>query len=80
MQNGEYKFIQWTDFKQTNNTYVNRTRCYLKISLETKYTNLIQNAKDIIYESDRYGNIIYANKFSIQTLGYKLEELFRQTF
>jgi len=80
-KNGEYKFIQWTDFKQTNNTYVATGQDITsKISLETKYANLIQNAKDIIYESDRYGNIIYANKFSIQTLGYKLEELLGRHF
>ncbi|MBE9576059.1 PAS domain S-box protein [Flavobacterium proteolyticum] len=80
-KNGEYKFIQWTDFKQTNNTYVATGQDVTsKISLETKYANLIQNAKDIIYESDRYGNIIYANKFSIQTLGYKLEELLGRHF
>jgi PAS domain S-box-containing protein len=80
-KNGEYKFIQWTDFKQTNNTYVATGQDVTsKISLETKYANLIQNAKDIIYESDRYGNIIYANKFTIQTLGYKLEELLGRHF
>ena len=80
-KNGEYKFIQWTDFKQTNNTYVATGQDVTsKISLETKYANLIQNAKDIIYESDRYGNIIYANKFSIQTLGYRLEELLGRHF
>lgn len=80
-KNGEYKFIQWTDFKQTNKTYVATGQDITsKISLETKYANLIQNAKDIIYESDRYGNIIYANKFSIQTLGYKLEELLGRHF
>ena len=80
-KNGDYKFIQWTDFKQTNNTYVATGQDVTsKISLETKYANLIQNAKDIIYESDRYGNIIYANKFSIQTLGYRLEELLGRHF
>lgn len=80
-KNGEYKFIQWTDFKHTNNTYVATGQDVTsKISLETKYANLIQNAKDIIYESDRYGNIIYVNKFTIQTLGYKLEELLGRHF
>ncbi|MFN7045820.1 MAG: PAS domain S-box protein [Flavobacterium sp.] len=80
-KNGEYKFIQWTDFKHTKNTYVATGQDVTsKISLETKYANLIQNAKDIIYESDRYGNIVYANKFSIQTLGYKIEELLGRHF
>ena len=80
-KNGEYKFIQWTDFKQTNNTYVATGQDVTsKISLETKYANLIQNAKDIIYESDQYGNIIYANNFSIQILGYKIEELLGRNF
>ena len=80
-KNGEYKFIQWTDFKHTKNLYVATGQDVTsKINLETKYANLIQNAKDIIYESDRYGNIIYANKFSIQTLGYKLEELLGRHF
>ncbi|WP_162523799.1 PAS domain S-box protein [Flavobacterium sp. LMO8] len=80
-KNGEYKFIQWTDFKQKNDTFVaTGQEITSKISLENKYSNLIQNAKDIIYESDRYGNIIYANKFSIQTLGYELEELLGSHF
>jgi PAS domain S-box-containing protein len=80
-KNGDYKFIQWTDFKHTKNTYVATGQDVTsKISLETKYANLIQNAKDIIYESDRYGNIVYVNKFTLQTLGYKIEELLGRHF
>ena len=80
-KNGDYKYIQWTDFKYTNNVYVATGQDITsKINLETKYADLIQNAKDIIYESDRYGNIVYANKFSIKTLGYELEEILGRHF
>ena len=80
-KNGEYKFIQWADFKHTNNTYVATGQDVTsKISLETKYTNLIQNAKDIIYECDRSGKITYANKFAIKTLGYSIDEIIGQNY
>lgn len=80
-KNGDYKFIQWTDFKQTNNTYVATGQDVTsKISLETKYANLIQNAKDIIYECDRSGKITYANKFAIKTLGYSIDEIIGQNY
>ncbi|WP_322550866.1 PAS domain S-box protein [Flavobacterium psychraquaticum] len=75
-KNGDYKFIQWTDYKDTDETYIATGQDITsKINLEIKYANLIHNATDIIYESDKYGNILYVNKFTLKVLGYTNEEL-----
>ncbi len=80
-KNGEFKYIQWTDFKHTNNLFVATGQDVTsKINLERKYANLIQNAKDIIYESDSYGMITYVNKFTLKILGYNLEEIIGKNF
>lgn len=80
-KNGEFKYIQWTDFKHTNNLFVATGQDVTsKINLERKYANLIQNAKDIIYECDRSGKITYANKFAIKTLGYSIDEIIGQNY
>lgn len=80
-KNGEFKYIQWTDFKHTNDLFVATGQDVTsKINLERKYANLIQNAKDIIYECDRSGKITYANKFTIKALGYSIDEIIGQHY
>ncbi|MFI0427780.1 MAG: PAS domain-containing protein, partial [Flavobacterium sp.] len=80
-KNGDYKFIQWTDFKHTKNIYVATGQDVTsKINLERKYANLIQNAKDIIYESDKYGTITYVNKFTLKLSGYKIDEIIGKNY
>lgn len=44
------------------------------------YKNLIQNAVDIIFETDAYGKFIFANDFTIQHLGYSFEEIIEKRF
>ena len=80
-KNGDYKFIQWTEFNDTEDSIIYTGQDVTsKIKLEIKYANLIQNATDIIYESDKYGNILYINKFTLKILGYKSEELIGKHF
>mgnify|MGYP006148154107 CR=1 FL=1 len=80
-KNGDYKFIQWTDFKYTSNIYVATGQDITsRINLENKYSNLIQNAKDIIYESDKYGTITYVNKFALTVSGYTQDEILGKNF
>lgn len=80
-KNGDYKFIQWTDFKHTKNIYVATGQDVTsKINLERKYANLIQNAKDIIYESDKYGTITYVNKFTLKLSGYRIDEIIGKNY
>ena len=80
-KSGEFKYIQWTDFKHTNNLFVATGQDVTsKINLERKYANLIQNAKDIIYECDRHGIITYVNKFGCKTLGYSIDEIIGKNY
>ena len=80
-KNGEYKFIQWTDFKHEKETYIATGQDITsKIDLEIKYADLIQNATDLIYECDRHGIILYANKFTLKTLGYENDEVLGKNY
>jgi PAS domain S-box-containing protein len=45
-----------------------------------QYENLVQNAVDIIFEVDTYGRFSFANDFTIQHLGYSMEEIIGQAF
>jgi PAS domain S-box-containing protein len=80
-KNGEYKYIQWTDVKHNDNLFVATGQDVTsKVELEKKYYDLIQSAKDIIYESDQWGNITYVNKFSTELLGYDFDEIIGKHF
>ena len=72
---GDYKTIQWSDFKYTNNLFVSNGQDITHLlNLEKKYSSLIQSARDIIYEIDDKGYVTYANNFTIERLGYTFEE------
>lgn len=78
---GEFKTIQWSDFKYTNNLFVSNGQDITHlISLEKKYSSLVQSARDIIYEIDNKGYITYANNFTIEHLGYTFEEILGNHF
>lgn len=48
--------------------------------MKKKYKNLIQNATDIIFETDAEGNFIFVNDFTIAHLGYAKEEIIGKHF
>ena len=48
--------------------------------MEKKYKNLIQNAVDIIFETDVFGNFTFVNDFTLHHLGYTLEEIIGKPF
>jgi PAS domain S-box-containing protein len=78
---GDYKTIQWSDFKYTNNLFVSNGQDVTHlISLEKKYSSLVQTARDIIYEIDNKGYITYANNFTVEHLGYAFEEILGSHF
>ena len=78
---GDYKTIQWSDFKYTNNLFVSNGQDITHlISLEKKYSSLVQSARDIIYEIDNKGYITYANNFTVEHLGYNFEEILGNHF
>uniref|UniRef100_UPI00404B4AFE PAS domain S-box protein n=1 Tax=Flavobacterium sp. TaxID=239 RepID=UPI00404B4AFE len=78
---GTHKTIQWLDFKYTDNLFVSNGQDITPLlNLEKKYSNLIQEATDIIYEIDNKGIICYVNNFTIKHLGYNYEEILGKHF
>ena len=45
------------------------------LDTETRYQHLVENANDIIYNTDEFGNFLYVNKIGLEKFGYPLEEL-----
>ncbi|TDE50110.1 PAS domain S-box protein [Flavobacterium sp. GT3P67] len=75
-KNGEYKHIQWSDKKFSEDLIIGIGQDVTnEIHLQNQYKNLIQNAIDLIFEVDENGNFIFINEFTIKTLGYKEKEI-----
>ncbi|CAM3508404.1 Signal transduction histidine kinase [Flavobacterium saliperosum S13] len=80
-KNGEYKYIQWTDQKYTDNLFVaNGQDITAKIMVEEQYRNLVQYASDIIFEVDKYGYFTFVNQFAEKSLGYSMEHFIGKHF
>lgn len=80
-KNGDYKYIQWIDYKYSSNLFVaNGQDVTQKVTLEEKYANLVQSARDVIYEMDTDGKITYINAFTKEHLGYTEEEIIGKHF
>lgn len=74
-KNGTYKFIQWKDKKHNANLTIGIGNDITnEINLQNQYRDLIQNATDLIYETDVDGNFTFVNDFAIKTLGYNPDE------
>ncbi len=46
-----------------------------RMEIESNYELLVQNANDLIYQTDVRGNFIFVNDKGLQTFGYEWEEL-----
>lgn len=80
-KNGEFKDIQWSDYKYHNNLFVAVGQDVTqKIKIEKQYSDLVQKAKDIIYETDSNGNIISVNNFTLELSGYSENEVLGKHF
>lgn len=80
-KNGQYKYIQWIDKQFGDDLFVGIGHDVTEqVYIENKYQNLIESAKDIIFEIDNKGNFIYVNPFSCQLLEYTKEELIKMHF
>ena len=80
-KNGEYKFIQWNDKKFSDDLIIGIGQDVTKeIQIQEQYKNVIETAKDIIYEVDKNGLFIFVNEFSLKFLGYKEEDIIGQKF
>jgi PAS domain S-box-containing protein len=75
-KNGEHKHIQWNDKRFSDDLIIGIGQDVTnEIHLQNQYKNLIQNAIDLIFEVDHYGNFIFVNEFTIKTLGFKENEI-----
>ncbi len=80
-KDGSYKFIQWTDKKFEDNVIVGIGQDVTEQrSLNNKYKDIIQNANDLIFETNVRGNFTFINDFSVKTLQYKENELLGKNF
>lgn len=80
-KNGTYKYIQWRDKKHKDNLTIGIGNDITnEINLENQYRNLIQNATDLIFEVDIYGNFTFINDFTIKTLGYSSDEALTRNY
>jgi len=74
--NGQYKYIQWVDKQFGEDIFVGIGNDITdKVNLENQYRNLVENATDLIFETDDDGQFTYINSFSCKLLGYELNEL-----
>ena len=47
---------------------------------EMKYRYLVENAEDIIYQTDKAGRVIFANSAAVKRSGYSSEEILKKNF
>jgi PAS domain S-box-containing protein len=80
-KNGDYKYIQWKDRKFNENLVIGIGQDVTEhIHTQNQHRNLIENANDIIYETNTKGNYTFINKFSETITGYKISELYQKHY
>ncbi len=80
-KNDAYKYIQWKNKRHSENLIIwIGEDISNEINIQNQYKNLIQNATDIIFEVDDYGNFTFINDFTIRTLGYNSEETLNRNY
>ncbi|WP_396211641.1 PAS domain S-box protein [Flavobacterium sp.] len=78
---GKFKYIQWTDKIFSDDTIVSIGKDITQYQqIHNQYNNVIENATDLIFETDKDGNFTYLNKFVQESLGYTLEETINQHY
>ena len=80
-KNGEHKYIQWKDKKIKDDLIIGIGQDVTEqIHIQNQHRNLIENANDIIYETDINGNYTYINKYSEKIMGYTLDEMYSKHY
>ena len=80
-KNGEYKYFQFKDKQFSEDLIISNGQDVTEqISIQNKYINLVENAKDIIYELDAAGNYTFINKYAQKTMEYTTDELKKMNF
>ncbi|MGL2986782.1 PAS domain S-box protein [Flavobacterium sp. RSSA_27] len=80
-KDGSYKFIQWTDKKFSDKIIVGIGQDVTEQnSLNNKYKDIIQNANDLIFETNTKGTFTFINDFCVKILQYSSHELLGKNF
>ncbi|MGO4820520.1 MULTISPECIES: PAS domain S-box protein [unclassified Flavobacterium] len=80
-KNGEYKYIQWSCQKFSEDLFIGVGQdVTTQVKIQKSYENLVESANDIIFELDKYGDYLFINKNSELITGYTLKELFNSKF
>lgn len=80
-KNGDYKYIQWKDRKFSDDLVIGIGQDVTEqIHIQNQYKNLIENANDVIYETNTHGNYTFINKYSETVTGYELSELYKKQY
>lgn len=80
-KNGKFKYIQWLDKKYDDDLYVGIGQDVTEqVTLQEKYKSIVENATDIIYETDYRGIFLFFNEVAMRMLGYSYDELFDKHF
>jgi PAS domain S-box-containing protein len=80
-KDGNYKFIQWTDKQFGDNIIVSTGQDVTEQrSIYNKYKDIIQNANDLIFETNTRGDFTFINEFSVKILQYDEHELLGKNF
>lgn len=76
-KNGNYKLIQWKEIQFSKNLIIGIGQDVTEqITIQNQYKNLVENANDIIYETDINGNYTFINKYTEKITGYQLNNLY----
>lgn len=80
-KDGSFKHIQWQGSKHSEDLVVAIGHDITdQIVLQNQYKNLIENANDLIFESDSQGKISFVNSYAQNTLGYIEADLLGKNF
>ncbi len=80
-KNGEYKYIEWKDKKLSDDLIIGVGHDITgQVTIQNQYQTLIENATDIIFETDHKGEITFINKHAETIMGYTQEEMYGKLF
>jgi PAS domain S-box-containing protein len=80
-KNGEFKYIQWKDKKISDDLIIGIGQDVTEqINIQNQHRNLIENATDIIFETDANGNYTFINKYAEKIMGFSLDEMYEKHY
>lgn len=80
-KDGQYKYIEWKDKKLSDDLIIGIGHDITQqVTIQNQYQNLIENATDIIYETDIDGHITFINKHAETIMGFSQQEMMGERF